>query len=210
MYALYDGGMIYKKAADDSLLRFRPSDSGEQSEYGKIDGAVAWLSLTDTNIDYPVMQGTDNTKYINTDPYGEFSMSGSIFLDYRNSPDFSDVYSLVYGHHMEHGFMFGALDSYLDKEFALQHREGKLITDEKTYDISIFSVVEAPAEEEAIFNPIEGGGPDKYLKKHAVYMLPHDETEKIIALSTCKYPETTDRTIVFGTLSENTDEAGKD
>ncbi|MBR1845920.1 MAG: class B sortase, partial [Oscillospiraceae bacterium] len=63
------------------------------------------------------MQGETNGKYLNTDPYGEYSLSGSIFLDSRNAGDFSDSYSLVYGHHMADGMMFGALDAFFDEGY---------------------------------------------------------------------------------------------
>lgn len=42
---------------------------------------VAWLTIDDTKIDYPVMQGKDNTEYLNKDPYGDYALAGSIFLD---------------------------------------------------------------------------------------------------------------------------------
>ena len=78
---------------------------------------VGWIVVDDTNIDYPVMQGYDNSQYLNLDPYGEYSLSGSIFLDSRNSSDFTDPYSIIYGHHMEYGKMFGAIDDYLDDQY---------------------------------------------------------------------------------------------
>ena len=69
-------------------------------------------------------RGKENYEYLNKDPYGEFSLSGSIFLDARNDPDFKDDYSLIYGHHMEKGAMFGALDDFQDRAYFDQRRSG--------------------------------------------------------------------------------------
>ena len=195
--------MIYRKANDTSLLQYRPSTDETVDRDSFIENSVAWLTIDNTNIDYPVMQGIDNTEYINTDPYGKYSMSGSIFLDCRNSPDFSDEYSLIYGHHMEYGFMFGALDKYLDKDYLKQHQTGALITPDQTYDIRLFATLEAPAEESAIFDPVDA--PFRYIHAHAKIELEY-EKGKLLALSTCKYPETSDRIIVFGILTPTTTE----
>ena len=85
---------------------------------------AGWLTVDGTNIDYPVMQGKDNNSYLNTDPFGNYSLTGSIFLDSRSSPDFSDEYSVVYGHHMDYGKMFGALDDFLNEKYLKQHSSG--------------------------------------------------------------------------------------
>ena len=83
---------------------------------------VAWLTLDGTAIDFPIVQGEDDMTYINTDVYGNFSMSGSIFLDSNCDPSFREPYALVYGHHMSDHVMFTDLDLYKDAEFLpLQH-----------------------------------------------------------------------------------------
>lgn len=202
-YAVYDGYMVYDQASDHGILAYKPTEEGEMPEAGEIEGSVAWLTLDDTSVDYPVMQGIDNAEYINKDPYGRYSVSGSIFLDCRNKSDFSDPYNLIYGHHMEHEFMFGALDKYLNKDFLESHRTGTLITGNKIFDIDIFATVEAQAEEEIIFAPTESEYPLQFIKEHAtVKTEPFPDGGTILGMSTCKYPETSDRTIVFGILKE--------
>ena len=202
-YAVYDGYMVFNRAADTSILAYKPDDDGEPPEAGEIEGSVAWLTIDGTSIDYPVMQGIDNAEYINKDPYGQYSISGSIFLDCRNSPDFTDPYSLVYGHHMEHEFMFGALDKFLNKDFFDTHKTGTLKSNGKVYDIEIIATVEAPAEEEIIFAPTEAEYPLTFIKDHAtVKVNPFPDHGTILGMSTCKYPETSDRTILFGILKE--------
>ena len=117
-YGLYDTWYVYNKANDDGYLKYKPVAGSGMSEDAPItEDMVAWITIDGTNIDYPVMQAADNMKYLNLNPYGEYSLSGSIFLDSRNSADFSDDYSILYGHHMEYGVMFGALDEFLDEKY---------------------------------------------------------------------------------------------
>lgn len=204
-YAVYDGYLVFNAASDNSILAYKPDEKGEPPEIGEIDGSVAWLTIDDTSIDYPIMQGIDNAEYINKDPEGNYSISGSIFLDCRNSSDFTDPYSLVYGHHMEHGYMFGSLDKFLDQDFLEEHRTGTLTVKGKIYDIDIFATVEAPAEEPIIFAPTESEYPIDFIKKNATVIInPVPEGDRLIGMSTCKYPETSDRTILFGYLRERT------
>ena len=77
----------------------------------------AWITIDNTHIDYPVLQGKDDMEYVNKDPFGEFALSGSIFLSTKNASDFSDVYNMTYGHHMENGAMFGDLTKMLDLKY---------------------------------------------------------------------------------------------
>ena len=206
-YALIDTIHVYYHANDNSLLAFRPDFDSDTNKLGKLSKeCIAWIKVNKTKIDYPVMQGEDNSKYLNMDPYGEYSLSGSIFLDYRNNPAFTDDYSLLYGHHMEQGAMFGALDKYLKEDYFNKHKSGWLKTNKnKKYKIKFFAVLEGQATNTLIFAPTSTSINDlnQYITKHAKYS---DNTpshsKKIIALSTCKYPDTEDRIIIFGHLEE--------
>jgi sortase B len=59
---------------------------------------VGWIRIPDTDIDYPILQGSDNDYYLSRNYLGEFAVAGSIFLDYRN--DFGDDFLIIYGHSM--------------------------------------------------------------------------------------------------------------
>lgn len=203
-YGLYDSYMVYQQATDNSILKYKPGYEADDETDKKITGnMVAWLTVDDTNIDYPVMQGEDNNEYLNKDPFGDYALSGSIFLDSRNDPEFKDYYSLIYGHHMEHGMMFGAIDEYLNEDYFNSHRTGSLVVGKKTYKIRIFAVLECEATEESIFATTENDNTLNYIKQHALFLddtaLPKDN-EKLLGLSTCKYPDTVDRTLIFGAL----------
>lgn len=67
LYALIDSYLVYQHANDTSLLKHKP---GYETDDGRdiVGNMVAWLTVKDTNIDYPVMQGSNNEEYLNTDP----------------------------------------------------------------------------------------------------------------------------------------------
>lgn len=215
VYSLYDNYLIYQEANDTSLLKYKPSQEDGGRAKDAPDQMTAWLTLDGTSVDYPVMQGKTNMEYLTKNPYGEYSLSGSIFLDCRNSPDFSDEYSLIYGHHMEGGMMFGALDDFLDRDYFDAHRSGELFVDDQSLRIHIFAVMEADASDEKLFAPTEADAADtlEYIKKHALFFEEQTVLEiqgSILALSTCKYPDTADRVLVFGILEGSGSERALD
>lgn len=112
-YALWDNRQVYAAAEEvqASLLTLKPQEGGAPfAELRAVNADVrAWVTLDGTGVDYPVVQGKDNLTYVNTDVYGNFSLAGTIFLDTRCAPDFAGEYSLLYGHHMVSGQMFGDL-----------------------------------------------------------------------------------------------------
>lgn len=200
-YCLYDIWYIYDNTLDNNILKYKPDVSNAvlQENSPITDDMVAWLTIDNTNIDYPIMQGNDNVKYLNTNPFGEYSLSGSIFLDSRNAPDFTDEYSIIYGHHMDYGEMFGALDAFIDKDYLQKHNTGTLIIGknaEKTYNLEVFAYMEASATEDIVFNPNKSNGILQYIKDHAkIYEAEKDN--RIIGLSTCAKGDTITRTIIF-------------
>lgn len=199
-YCMYDAWYLYEHTLDDSILKYKPNEYSVKTDDSPItEDMAAWITIDNTNIDYPVMQGSDNVKYLNTDPFGEYSLSGSIFLDSRNAPDFTDSYSLIYGHHMEYGKMFGALDDFLNRDYLKSHTVGTLIIGknaEKTYSIEVFASMETNAAEEIAFTPGESAEISQYIKDIAkIYEA--ERSNRIIGLSTCAEGDTISRIIVF-------------
>lgn len=84
---------------------------------------IAWIQIPALDISYPVVQGKDNAYYLHHLFSGESNINGSIFVDCHNQPDFTDQNTIVYGHNMKNGSMFGTLDKYQDKELFEQHPE---------------------------------------------------------------------------------------
>lgn len=199
MWCMYDNYYVYSHTLSDDIAKYKPVPNAVVQEDSPIsDDMVAWITIDGTNIDYPVMQYSDNVKYLNTDPYGNYSLSGSIYLDSRNSPDFSDDYSLIYGHHMEYGKMFGALDDFLDASYLSQHTSGTLIIGknaEMTFDLEVFASMRASAKDEAVFDP--GKGDVRQFIKNNSIVYTAESDRRIIALSTCAEGDSVSRTLVF-------------
>lgn len=83
----------------------------------------AWISIPEVNVDYPILQSeSDNGFYLNHTVNGQKSVYGSIYTENYNSKDFSDFNTLVYGHNMKNGTMFGSLKKYRDVQFFNQNR----------------------------------------------------------------------------------------
>ena len=170
---------------------------------------VGWITIFDTHISYTVGQGKDNQEYLNKDVFGEFSFSGSIFLDYRDACDFTDSYSIIYGHHMEYGAMFGDVVEFKNDDYFQEHKTGALFQLDDTYKITQFACVETQEFNNKIYNPIVQGKDNldtllKYIKDEAVQYrdisLNHDD--KIIGLSTCAEAGTNERVVLFGRLDK--------
>ena len=100
---------------------------------------VAWIVLDNTVINYPVVQGDDNVFYLTHLPNGEKHTMGSIFMDYRNAPDFSDKNTIIYGHNMASGDMFAALNHYRSQEFYEAHPVMKIKTPHHHYILTLFA-----------------------------------------------------------------------
>ena len=204
-YSLLDNLWLYQNATDTSVLHYKPGPGEPISEGKKIsDKQVGWITIDDTGIDYPLMQGEDNYEYLNKDPYGAFSLSGSIFLDSANDPELLDDYSLIYGHHMDRGVMFGALDRYKDSAYFDTHRNGQIVTTSTIYDYRIFAIAFVDAADQTIFDPRERSKEEiiAFLQKNAQRYEQAPDGQRIVALSTCTSANDTSRLVVFGTICE--------
>ena len=214
-YSLWNTIMIYRGAfSSNDLLKYQPTGDGPNSitlgELMKLNkDVVGWIKIFETHISYPVVQGKDNQEYLNKDVFGEFSFSGSIFLDYRNACDFTDSYSIIYGHHMEYGAMFGDVVEFKNDDYFQEHKTGALFLLDDTYKITLFACVETQEFNNKIYNPIVQGKDNldtllKYIKDEAVQYrdisLNHDD--KIIGLSTCAEAGTNERVVLFGRLDK--------
>lgn len=200
LYFVYDSGYVYYSAALSNISRFQMLKEIKAEEKAVTEDCVAWFEFTDTDIAYPIMQGEDNSEYLNKNAYGEYSLAGAIFLDSRNNKDFSDTYSIIYGHHMENRFMFGALDDFNDEEFFNEHNKGvlKINGEEHQLDLFAFSIIDANVKE--IFNPdFFDVSPLSTIASNSIHYR-EPIGNRIIAFSTCKSPESTLRTIVFASI----------
>ena len=213
VYSLWDTYKIYANSfADEELLKFRPTDDGEDNptlkDLKKLNPDVkAWIQVPKTNIDYPVVQGQDDMEYINKNVYGEFELSGAIFLSCLNKDDFSDPYNLVYGHNMKNGGMFADVADFTNKEYFETQQKGKLYLTDATRKIRFFACMKVTAADAKIYHP------DGYRKENLKDLLDYIQANAVqyrdvnvadenslIALSTCSEAETNGRVVLIGKL----------
>ncbi len=224
-YALWDNNQILSVAngVQEEMLMLKPTlpeadASSEGQSYGFDDlleinpDVVGWITMDNTNIDFPVLQGDTNLEYINRDVYGEYSLAGSIYLDSRNDSGFEDAYSLLYGHHMENSGMFGDIDLFKKASFFYKNTTGTLILPHRTYEIRVVACFLVDSAHELVFEP-------PYTKDHLEELLALMDSEvtlhyhsdmvaslrnslspKLLALSTCSSEYSDARTVLLVSL----------
>lgn len=112
----------------------------------KCPDVIAWLYCPDTVINYPVVQSDDNQYYLSRLMDGSHNTAGTLFADYRCSPDFSDQHTVIYGHNMKNNTMFGTLPEYGKQEYYEAHPVWYLITPEQNYKITLFAGYVTPSD----------------------------------------------------------------
>lgn len=152
---------------------------------------VAWIEIPDTQIDYPVMYTDNNDYYLNHTFSGEVNSAGSIFIETLNASDFLDMHTIIYGHNMKNGSMFGGLKQYRTASFLEEHPVIYLDLEDGTHIYQIFSCYETRVDSESYtigFQPNEVY--EEYLemiKERSAYDTGVDVSvqDYIITLSTC-------------------------
>ena len=211
-YALWDSEQIYHAADKSQYAIYKPTTANEGKSFKELQAinaeVIAWLNVYGTNIDYPVTQGDDNMKYVNTNVEGLYSLSGAIFLDYNNSKDFSDFNSILFGHHMEKKMMFGEIGSFADRNMFETHQYGYLYFDEEEHGIEFFAFMHTDAYDGAIFSSnVKGEGRQIYLDElllKSMYSRDIGVTieDRIVLLSTCSSSSTNGRDILIGRITD--------
>lgn len=185
-----------------------PADFGPmQAKYQDI---YAWVQVPGTPIDHPIVQRFgDDSYYLRRDLNGNYSVAGTLFTEYRyNVDDFSDPVTVVYGHQMNDGTMFGSLQSYMTN-----HPLGEddliyiyLPACRKTYQI--FAAVPYDTSHVLYYHDFHTeAGFEEFIEKirttHSLYanvneaLLPSFGTSMVI-LSTCLVGDHTQRFLVLG------------
>ncbi len=168
-----------------------------------------WIYIPDTEISYPLLLGVDNSKYLNTAYNGSYSSFGSIFLDKKNSSDMSDRHSIIYGHNMKNGSMFGSLSDFARQAFYESHPFIYIITPDGYLKYEIFSAhktsiadgifVTSFSEENTYSSLLSLMGRSSWLKGN----ITPTTDDKVITLSTCTSVNVDDRFVVHAVLIED-------
>ena len=110
---------------------------------------LGWLSIPDTPISYPLVQGTDNDYYLTHTWNRSRSAVGAIFMDARCSSDRSGFNTIIYGHRMNNGSMFASLKYYSDQSYWQAHSRIDLTDADGTHTYTIYAAYEVSTEGEA-------------------------------------------------------------
>jgi len=101
---------------------------------------VAWIHIPDTNVNYPVVKGIDNNYYVTHTFKKRVNKSGTIFIDMRNSIDFSDKNTIIYGHNLKNNKMFSELKNFLNKNYFDNHKQMIIYTENAKMLYEAFAV----------------------------------------------------------------------
>lgn len=107
---------------------------------------IGWITIPDSKIHYPLMQGEDNEYYLEHTWDNIPSASGSIFLECRNSADLTDFNTIVYGHNMRSGTMFASLHYFSYPDYFSARPYVYLVTDDGVLRYEIFSTYRAEVD----------------------------------------------------------------
>lgn len=170
------------------------------------EDVVGWIYVDALpDISYPIVKGKDNQTYLHQTYEKNYNFAGTIFVDYENSGDFSDCNTLVYGHNMKNGSMFGHLKKFReDDKLYKQDKYFWILTPERNYRYEIISAYTTGVNSDT-YTLFKGPGEEfeKYLETIKGYSeIQTDDTDltikdKIVTLSTCTGNEST-RFVVQG------------
>ena len=170
-------------------------DNKHKINYSKINNedVVGWIIMNQNKINYPILKSNDNNFYLTRDYNKKHNQSGSIFMDYRNN-DFKDKNTVIYGHSMLDGTMFGSLremfkKGYFDTKNNNYIKIYDLNSKEITYQIFSYYIIDTEnyyitttfttEEQYKIFI-------DKITKRsYKNFNIKIDTTDQILTLSTC-------------------------
>lgn len=166
---------------------------------------IGWLWIPGTNISFPLLLTGDNLKYLNLSYDLQYTNSGSIFMDYRSSSDFSDDNTLIYGHNMHSGGMFGELKKFANPDYLSQNRGLYIFTGSRVYKYRIFAAYITENDSKSYTRTFtEDFSYDDFLEYIAAASesasdAPED-TAALVTLSTCTSVQRDERFVVHAYL----------
>ena len=167
---------------------------------------VGWLYYEPLEINYPIVRGDDNEYYTHYTFENEKNASGAIFMDCLNKPDMSSYNTIIYGHNMRNGTMFGSLKKLLsDYSIIEENPYFYVFTEEKAYMYEITSVYitnQASDTYNLVNNETEQQEYIDYIESSSTWYWEKElkNTDKIVTLSTCHGLHSNNRTVVHGVL----------
>lgn len=209
--------VIYPEEDNEVKIHYTSDEPAEKKEVleeyknllNKNKKLIGWVKIADTNIDYPVMQTTDNEYYLDHNLNQEYDKNGSIFMDKDCDVLKPSTNLILYGHHMKSGKMFGDLDEYSKQKYCEEH---PYIQFDTIYEKGIYQVMyvfrsRVYSEEEVNFkyyqfiDALSEQEFDSYMQEMAAMSLYDTGVtasygDHLLTLSTCDYQEKDGRFVV--------------
>lgn len=189
-----DGNKEYQQIIKESTTASNKKEDDFRIDWDNLlkenPDCVGWIRMA-PSVNYPIVQGSSNQEYLHKGFNGAYNINGTIFMHYQNNPNWTDKNTILYGHNMLNGSMFGNNDKYKDIEYAKEHPYFYIYTPEGKYTYKIFDTIIArdasyPYElnlhtEEAFSTYLE------QIDKLKLYRLdvPVSVNDRIVTLSTC-------------------------
>lgn len=206
-------GYFVGRSTYDSIAEFAGAEKGRDDVeikfkklMKKYPDVKAWLYSKGTIINYPVAQGKDNDWYLHHTLDGKWNGAGTLFIDENNKKPFDEFLTIIYGHHMRDGSMFGSLVKYRDAEYYKKHKVLKLYTPDKNYEIHVIAGCTIPGDSDRYKFDFED---DEDKQEYLDWMSQYNEVaaeeaatvgDRIVMLSTCTYEFDDARFVLFGVL----------
>lgn len=172
----------------------------------------AWIYVPGTKVNYPILQHqTDDTYYLNYNIDGTKGYPGCIYSEKAyNGKDFQDSNTVLYGHNMKNGTMFGSIHKYEDRAFFEEHPYIYVYTPDRLLAYRIFGAYEH-GNEHLLYNHnftdpesfcwyFEDVMTERSMTSNFLEDITFTGEEKIITLSTCINNKPTKRFLVQGVL----------
>lgn len=160
-----------------------------------------WIQIENTNINYPVVQSSDNDYYLKHNFRKESNISGTVFVESANDID-NDKNIILYGHNMRNGTMFNNITNYKEESFFNEDNKINIIMNNTLYEYEVFSVYVKNvsevnlaigfANEDEFINYAYNEAEESLYKKDVDF----SAEDNLITLVTCSYEFTDARTIV--------------
>ena len=171
---------------------------------------VGWIYIEGTAVNYPVVQGTDNSYYLDRLFDGSQNKAGSIFMDYRNEPDLSGRNTVLYGHHLQSGAMFHDIILYKDQSFYEAHPTALLLTPEGNYKIRFVAGYVTDMNSDAWKMEFESDVEFALWLEQGIIQSTFQSAvrptarDRVVTFSTCTYEYNDARYVLVGVIQETT------
>ncbi len=170
-----------------------PTTTMDFSELKSINSEVfAYINIPGTNIDYPIIYD-ENEYYLNRTIEGEYDYHGTLFVQHYNTNTFKDKNTIIYGHNMKNGSMFGSLKEYRNASYLVEHPMVYIDLEDGTHAYEIFSCYETSANSNTYTIGFASQPDGRYeqfvhtLKNSSAYDtgIEVSKNDRVITLSTC-------------------------